>query len=247
MNEPLPDGWRGGWYTGAELRALSVGAAAVTHSEELLEANRAWETERFGKPATEQHRDAVGFGIDSEHGERTFPGGVVALVVVSYEAPGYQWLGPGSTTFVGPEGEKHPTSVVLPEWHGRGEPMRGAPGTMALFARLWRKRSLWPCLTWRATGEGAPSIALEGLEHARTIGEAERILKHVRALARLTAGGPKADDFGTDSERRKAVERWDRVYRQHPGITREQAAARADLGGVDMATLYRWKAKLTAS
>ena len=238
MNEPLPDGWRGGWYTGAELRALSVGAAAVTHSEELLEANCAWETERFGKPATEQHRDAVGFGIDSEHGERTFPGGVVALVVVSYEAPGYQWLGPGSTTFVGPEGEKHPTSVVLPEWHGRGEPMRGAPGTMALFARLWRKRSLWPCLTWRATGEGAPSIALEGLEHARTIGDAKRLLDHLRFLERLAERGRPTLDLSEQSDKRRLLERAESLKRQSP-LTPWWRLAR--FVGVPVSTLHKWR------
>jgi len=223
----LPLGYRAGWYTGDDLRNLRVPEAAVLAAEALRDATPAAERRGWACP------DSVGLG-------RQGPArNVEALIVLSFGLSELRWLPDfsgvevGIGTFKAHDGTVRGPDIVLATWHEGTAPLRAFPGTVCLFARLWRHGAPLPCLTLRASGGDKPVIALEGLETVRSSVNAQGLLKHLRFLERLAAGGPRPRD------RRETLQKAEKLRRDNPRMTWPQIAARL---GVPVSTLFRWRA-----
>ena len=231
----LPLGYRPGWYTGDDLRTLKVPKAAVEAAEARRDLTPAAERRLWQVP------DAVGLGAN---GDFRLPAGIEALLIFSFGSRDYTWIpdlsrppgeGIGTVGFKAPDGTMVQGDVVLPTWEDGKTPLRMFPGTVCLFARLWCTGALNPRLTLRASGRERPYIALEGLEHARKIADAARLLNHVRLLERLSArGAPLAGDY---EEIARAARKLKQEFKQAGRRATWQVVH--ETLGIDRAKLYR--------
>jgi hypothetical protein len=186
----------------------------------------------------------IGWGMIAEPGR-----GIMVLAIVSVGTSDYAWVPDMSTPwpaaasikasrYRAPNGSRVEPAVVLPAFWDPGESLRYSPGSVCLFAAIWLKGTLAPRLTLRASGEERPFIALGELQAVRRLGDAERLLKHLRFLERLAASG-RPPGFRPDW--REAAKESFELERQTPKPTINAIAKRLN---TSEASLYRWRAAL---
>jgi hypothetical protein len=249
---------------GLTAEALAPAMAVVAEWRAIVEEHArdtSTHTGKTGEPVAPKGvlSGAIANGILTVGGTgRRLPSNLLALVVVSFP-PAFFWSeGSGAPRWILPPGLPEgnttpeppgmqsgarrkagvPKPPAVPAWEVGA--LETAPGTTVLFARIWRKDALFPCLTLRVTA-GEPNITLEGLEGLARLSDAELLVRQVRFLERLSAAGAPSLD-SRDDWRTRGLRSFE-LQQEHP---RRPLKRLADELFTSKATLCRWRAKLRA-